>query len=420
MRWSIRARVLFASLTILILLLVFLGTNLSQRAEEKEQTALKERLAGQGQALAVAGGFVISQPEPDTIFAGLARDALSQDVEVVIIRADGAVLYVSEGADPLHPLTAPEVQEALAGRVGYQSRPSQRTGIRRLFVAVPIRGEEIIVGAVQVSAPAAGRDSVAREVIIPLVIGGAAAAAVALLLGYFLTTPWQRSMRHITSVAKRLAQGQLSERVEQGVVAETTELASSLNTMAESLERQVRLSYEERDTFGAVIQTMADALLVTDADGVVTIVNRAASQLFHFEQSKATGATFIEVVRDHEIAQIFQRARETGRQESGQVGSGIDLRLLRVVATPVEEKGKAAVLVIIQDLTDVQRLQDMRREFVANVSHELRTPLASIKASVEALQAGALDERTLAEDFLRRMNTEVDALTDMVQHLMEL
>ena len=434
MRWSVRIRVLLSALAILFLLLFVLGSVLSKRAVDRQSVALEELLVREGQAIAVAGRFISTgsdSPAPgssvsagsdaEAILRSVGEEVAGSDVDVVILRADGELIFVSEGATPLLPLSAPEVREAIGGQVGRASRPSPDTGIRKQYVAIPIREKGgAIIGVVQVAAPVAAAQGVVREVVTPIVLGGFAAAAAALLLGYLLTTPWENSMRHINVVAKRLAEGQLSERIEEEVVAETTELASSLNTMAENLERQVRASYEERDTFGAVIQSMTDALLVTDADGVVTMVNRAASQLFHVDQAKATGATFIEVVRDHEIARTFHHARETGRQETAQVESGADLRLFRVIATPVEEKGKAAVLVIIQDLTDIQRLQDMRREFVANVSHELRTPLASIKASVEALQLGAVEDPALAADFLRRMNVEVDALTEMVQRLLEL
>ena len=433
MRWSVRIRVLASALAILFILLFALGSVLSKRALDRQSAALEELLVRDGQTIAVAGRFVAvgADPPPGTyvsagsdaeaLLRSVGADVASPEVDVVVLRTDGTLIYVSESAAPLLPLSAPEVQDALGGRTGRSSRPSPDTGIRKRYIAIPVRDQAgTIFGVVQVAAPVAAAQGVVREVVVPIILGGFAAAGAALLLGYFLTTPWENSMRHINVVAKRLAQGQLSERIEEEVVAETTELASSLNTMAENLERQVRASYEERDTFGAVIQTMADALLVTDADGVVTMVNRAASQLFHVDQATASGATFIEVVRDHEIARTFQRARETGRQETAQVETGADLRLFRVIATPVEEKGKAAVLVIIQDLTDIQRLQDMRREFVANVSHELRTPLASITASVEALQAGAVEDHALAEDFLRRMNVEVDALTEMIQRLLEL
>ena len=254
----------------------------------------------------------------------------------------------------------------------------------------------------------------------PLVAGGIAAILIGTPLLYALTTPLVHSLRKMTGVAKRLAQGDLGQRVEGGVVAETAELASAINHMAENLERQVARSYEERDTFGAVIRTMADALLLTDSRGLITLANPAASDLFKLDSKAIVGKTFVEAVRDHDLVSIYQRAKMSHRQEVGQVELGREPRLLRVVATPIEDKGQSAVLVMAQDLTDLQRLQHVRREFVANVSHELRTPLASIKASVEALQAGAIEDRPLAEDFLRRMNIEADALTDMVQRLLEL
>jgi two-component system phosphate regulon sensor histidine kinase PhoR len=128
----------------------------------------------------------------------------------------------------------------------------------------------------------------------------------------------------------------------------------------------------------------------------------------------------MEAVRDHDLRRIVEKARVEGRFQSAQMEYGRELRPLRISVTPLQERGGRSTLVLCQDLTDVQRLLAMRREFVANVSHELRTPLASVKAAAEALDAGALEDGAAARDFLRRITIEVDHMAELVQRLLEL
>ena len=90
--------------------------------------------------------------------------------------------------------------------------------------------------------------------------------------------------------------------------------------MASSLEQRVRDGFQQRDTFGAVIDTMADALLVTDEHGAVDLVNPAAARLFDLDPTEAIGKTFIEIVRDHEIAEVLQKTLASGHAQTGEVG----------------------------------------------------------------------------------------------------
>ena len=288
---------------------------------------------------------------------------------------------------------APEFAGALAGSVTYVKRKSPLTGQSQLHVAVPFTDAEgATLGAVRVTGSRAPIAEAARDVLVTLVYASLAALAATFLASLWFTTSLGRALAHLGQVARRLAEGHLYERAEVPGVAEADPLAHAINDMAASLEQQVRSSYQDRDTFGAVIDSMADALLVVDSDGVVSLANPAATTLFPQEDPGIVGKRFMEVVRDFEIARTVNAAVEQGRRQLAQVEHGSDLRLLQVSATPLQVRGGVAALVLIQDLSEMQRLEAMRREFVTNVSHEVRTPLASIKAAVETLQNGALED----------------------------
>ena len=416
---SLRGRMLLSSVSLLLVVLVILGFILAGRARQEASDALEERLTLAGRALAGGLGPLLDQPDPAAGLGPLAQGAQAPGTEVVILGTDGSVLYTS-GTTSVVSIKAPEVREALAGRTGKDVRSNPETGSSELNLAVPILLDGSVVGVVEVVASRRELGEAVEGVVVPIVILGAVGTGVAIALVFALTMPLAASLRRVSAVARRLASGYLYERVEQPGTLEAEELAEAINQMASGLEQRVRDSFEQRDTLGAVIDTMADALLVTDEHGVVSLVNPAALQLFGATPAEVMGRSFIEIVRDHEMEDVLHKTLATGHSQSGEVDFGPDLRMLRVVATPIEQRDRPSVLVIVQDLTTVQRLEGMRREFVANVSHELRTPLASIKAAVEALQGGAAEDKALAGEFLERVNNEVDELTQLVQRLMDL
>jgi two-component system phosphate regulon sensor histidine kinase PhoR len=412
---ALRDRLLAAYLAILLALLLSTGAYLANKAVQREEVALEALLIAEGQDLAIVAQ---GSPGATPVFADLARHTAQRGLRILLLRPDGSVAHAVPDATLPGPLASPEVQDALAGGTGRSTRVEG--GRRRLFIAVPVRSSGVLTGAVRLESAPVDAATVVWKTAMPLAFAGLLAAVIGSTIIWFNVARLGRSHRAIGGVVTAIGEGRLSERVERGVIVDTAPLAAAINHMAQNVEGRVVRSVEERDTLSAVIHTMADALLVTDNAGMVTMVNAAASRLFRQEPDEMLGRRFVEAVRDHDIVRIFQRARDLGRPQFGQV-EGAGGRSLRVAAAPIDQDGGASpVLVMVQDLTDMQRLQDMRREFVANVSHELRTPLASIKASVEALQAGAIDDRPMAEDFLRRMNIEVDALTDTVQRLMEL
>jgi two-component system, OmpR family, phosphate regulon sensor histidine kinase PhoR len=131
------------------------------------------------------------------------------------------------------------------------------------------------------------------------------------------------------------------------------------------------------------------------------------------------GRSYVEVLRDHELSAIVRNCLDDGTQRSGTAWIGPERRFLRLVATPLG-RGREGVLALIQDLSEVRRVETVRRDFIANVSHELRTPLTSLKAIVETLEEGAIAEPDAARDFLSKMHSEVDGMAHLVGELLEL
>ncbi|MBC7261766.1 MAG: PAS domain-containing sensor histidine kinase, partial [Chloroflexi bacterium] len=132
------------------------------------------------------------------------------------------------------------------------------------------------------------------------------------------------------------------------------------------------------------------------------------------------GRSFVQVARQHRVIELVRHSQEAGQEKEETVELRRQGPFLRVIATPIRGGGMEGTLVILQDLTQIRRLETIRRDFISNVSHELRTPLASLKALTETLRNGALEDKEAALRFLSRIETEVDSLTQMVNELLEL
>ena len=159
---------------------------------------------------------------------------------------------------------------------------------------------------------------------------------------------------------------------------------------------------------------------MVDEQGLVQLINPAALLLFRTENADVIGKSLIEVVRQHQLVELWRRSRMSGEQESITLEISPNRLFVQGIASPLRQVQPEMTLMLFQDLTRVRRLETVRRDFVSNVSHELRTPLASLKALTETLQEGALEDPPAARRFLQRMETEIDNLTQMVHELLEL
>ncbi len=251
------------------------------------------------------------------------------------------------------------------------------------------------------------------------VFGVLAAAALLVSLAAFQAERAARTVRQLTAAAERIAGGDLSARILSRDAGDIGHLAHAFNRMAGKLEEEMLQSAREHDRLNTVLQVMVDGVLIINRKGIVRLINPAAAALLQSTEEDALHRSFVQVVRDHRIAEVWQRCQRTHIQESAALDLGAG-RFLRVVVTPLLSGPDHGYLVLLQDLSRMRHLQTIRQDFISNVSHELRTPLASLRALVDTLRDGALDDPPTAQRFLDRMETEVDSLTQLVQELLEL
>ncbi len=238
-------------------------------------------------------------------------------------------------------------------------------------------------------------------------------------LAYLLLNHATSSLRHLIYSARQIAGGKTTARVVPETSDEVGELVRVYNRMTDALNGRIEQLEAENQQFSAGLENMADGVIITDENGFLTLINPAAARLLQTTETRAIGRSFAEVVRHHELIGLWQRCRQRRREQVAAVEVG-HMLFLQVFVTPFREQDALVYLVILQDLTQVRHLQTVRRDFISNISHELRTPLASLRAVVETLQDGALEDPSVAYHFLDRADQEIDTLTQMVEELLEL
>jgi len=418
--WS-RIALTYAALTIVCvgaisLYMLFIG-------RDSYLAVLNRDVEVEARMLSAAARPLISAPSQLDRIDQLAKQLGPEaGVRITIIDSAGQVLGDSD-EDPsvmMNHASRPEVANALSGQVGRDSRRSPTLGQDTLYVAVPISAETgPVLGVARVAMPLSQVNMVYEQIALAVLLGGAVATLLAAALAVLLAKNTTGPIEELTSIASQIAEGDLDQRVWSYSETEVGRLARAFNQMADRLRDTVKAITSERDSFATVLATMADGTVIVDRKGRVVQANRAAGLLLRMPVTGMEGRSFVEVLRDHQLSAVLQSCLEQGTQQTGTTEVGHEHRSLRIVATPLRGT-KAGALALLQDLTEVRRVESVRRDFIANVSHELRTPLASLKALVETLEDGAMAEPEVARDFLSKMHREVDGLTQLVGELLEL
>ena len=416
---SVRWRIAAAFTVLTLLCIIGLSVYLSSFLKQGYQNSLREELTDQARLVGDFSGPYF--PRSDVSVDAIAKTLGSQiSARITIISRDGVVLGDSEEnpASMENHANRPEVIEALSRRTGSSIRYSSTLGYEMMYVAVPVIIDGEVIGVARVSLPLTEIDKSSSYINTTIVSGGLIATAIAALLAFQISRITTEPVKQITQASKRLAEGQLGQQIQVTSKDEFGDLAKAFNQMSARLKEMVALISAERDRMGVILSNMDDGIFVVDNESRVTLINPAAERMLRLSKGEVQGRTFVEVVRDYELYQILQNCSRTREQQTGSVEVGPRKQFLGVIATPLEDKG--GCLLLLQDLTEMRRLEKVRRDFVSNISHELRTPIAALKALAETLHDGAIDDPSVAKDFLGKIGAEVDRLNQMVQELGEL
>jgi two-component system phosphate regulon sensor histidine kinase PhoR len=416
---SIQWRITFSFALIVLVIMTIFGFYLTDHVRDSQLDSLRSSLKSEA--------VIIAENKASDIANLSLRESLKADINelgqeiearVTVIDIGGVVIADSE-EDPAimeNHATRPEFIEAFNEGYGESSRFSVTLGINMMYVAVPVLDEGEVIGAVRVALPLTEVETLVSNVVTSVVIAIVVTVVFIIVAGWLIARVFTRSVRQVAEASKKIASGELSQRIDTGATDETGELADSFNQMSIRLTEMIETISEDRARLESILDNIADGVIMTDADGKIQLANKAIENIFRVKNERLVDKPLIEVLRDHEISELLKECLETGQEQVAQFESDMYKRFLRVMTVPISK----SVLFLIQDLTEVRDLQTMRRELIGNISHDFRTPLAGIKAMVETLQDSAIDDTEAAKDFLSRIDNEVDRLTQMVAELTEL
>lgn len=420
---NIRWRIAIPYVVVILVVMGGLTVYLSRLARDAQLETIEADLSIRAEAVAKSvQPDLVAANDPDLDQQAKTWSELLE-ARVTIIGADGLVLGESEEdrSQMDNHLNRPEVQQALAEGRGSSVRYSRTLRTDMMYTSAAVTDEaEQVVGYARVALPLRQVESNVRDLRRAILTAAVIAAGATILLSILIADRIAGTIRRLTQVAGRMAAGDLDARLYLTSQDELGDLTRAFNHMADQLREQVNDLADERGRLAAVLENMADGVLITDRLGRVSLINPAAARMLEIDMQTSTGLSFAEVARHHDLIELWQRACGAGREEMAAVELERRGTFVQMIVTPLQPAEHQACLVILQDLTRVRRLETVRRDFISNISHELRTPLASLKALVETLRDTALDDPPAARRFLDRADHEVDALTQMVHELLEL
>ena len=341
-----------------------------------------------------------------------AQEGQAAGARATIIDASGRVLADSEsnpGQMENHAMRA-EFAAALAGKTGENERRSATLGIPFLYVAAPISG-----GAVRLAYPLSDLDAVESQVRWRLLWGSAIACVMALLIAAGASIWMSRRLERIVEVAARIERGDLHARVNDKPMDEIGRVAAAIDKTAQQVERSfdaVRSSQRQLET---LLNSMEDAVIAVSADGLVRWANHKMDRLA--PQRTRLNAAVVETIRDPDFLAAVNAATSTKDVKTARATSIVPGRAFDVTAAPLPDGGVVAVL---RDLTETERVEKTRRDFIANVSHELRTPLTSIQGYAETLLDTIPENPGSTREFLEIIRKNTIRMSRLTEDLLTL
>jgi two-component system phosphate regulon sensor histidine kinase PhoR len=335
-----------------------------------------------------------------------AQEGQAAGARATIIDASGKVLADSEANpnDMENHSTRPEFAAALTGKIAPNQRRSATIGIPFLYVAAPITG-----GAVRFAYPLSDVEAVESQVRHRLLYGSSLALLVASFVALAVSISTSRRLEHIVDVAVRIEQGDLRARVEDTPLDEIGRVAAAIDRTAGQVERSfaaVRSSQRQLET---LLNSMQDAVIAVSSDGLVQWANQPMDRLM--PQRTRLNAPVVETIRDPDFLAVVNGATTSKEVKTARATSIVPGRAFDVTAAPLPDGGAVAVL---RDLTETERVEKTRRDFIANVSHELRTPLTSIQGYSETLLDTTSDSGSTREflEIIRKNAARMARLTE--------
>jgi len=356
----------------------------------------------------------------------LEKASESGSVRVTLIQDNGLVAYDSE-RDWLqmeNHKDRPEIMLAYEGKIGISKRYSSTIGMDMYYVAISYNnaGNDYVL---RVALPLSKIAEANKRTLIDIALVSLVGILLSIGIGGRVSQKITRPIKDLTAITKRVAGGHYDERIYIRSGDEMGELAHNFNVMSDEVNKKIMEIKERNVKTNAILSSMINGVIAVDNNKNVMFVNSSAEQMFNFKESDIVGKHILKVLRNNKLDdQIHNMISNNIMMRIELEVDEPEKRIFNLYSNPIvsSEVGneKIGVVIIIQDVTEMKKLENMRKDFVANVSHELKTPLTSIKGFVETLLDGAAEQSVVRDKFLGIIDVEVERLNSLIEDLLVL
>jgi two-component system phosphate regulon sensor histidine kinase PhoR len=419
--FGVRGRLVAAS----VLLLAVIGLTSGLWLETRLRDNLETRIEAEVQRLTtIATARIQAEPGASSVaeYDRLADElGDSMNARVTVISAGGGVLGDSrvprdEVASLDDHLTRPEIRDAFSSGIGVARRYSSTVDDGLLYVAQRLERDpgEIVV---RVAVPLADVDEAVWTLRVRLMGAGLIGLLVVLLMSTLAGALYGRTLSDLVERSRMLATRRDVDGEFPGTGDELGRISTSIDQIGDDMEGLVQTLVNERDRFLAVLEGMESAVIAIDADRTISVVNSAARSMLDMRENPV-GRSLVEAVRIPALVDLAKSdIPKTGTEALVEL-VGPPARVFQVRATSARVTG--GTVLVLNDITEIKRLETIRQDFVANVSHELRTPVSVIHANAETLLDGAIDDKEVAKEFTSAILRNAERLSNLVSDLLDL
>jgi two-component system, OmpR family, phosphate regulon sensor histidine kinase PhoR len=425
---SFKYKLIFSYVVIILISFSLIAFFLDRYFEENSVQDLKQSLVNQA-ALIENQLFPQNLKTDNTVYLERLVKDLSPRIRarITIIDRQGRVLADSEeSAEGVlrmeNHANRPEVKSALNGMAGEEIRHSATLNLDMLYVALPIRDVNGIIGVLRLALPLANVQKILFTIRKTILLALFLALVLAFVLGSVMAQETIKPIKRMIQIARRFSQGEFGSRIFPIPKDEIGELADTFNKMAQDIEDKIKEIKSQNQQLGAILSSMIEGVIVVGKSSRIISVNPTIEKIFGVSNAEVSGKFFLEAIRNNDISELIKEVVSKRQFISKELDLAWPVqKIFQINASPIFEKDAVSgCLVVIHDITEIRKLETMRRDFVANVSHELKTPLTSIKGFVETLMEGAWEDKENSGHFLRIIQDHTNRLNSLISDLLEL
>lgn len=415
---SIQSKLVLVYLLLILVAMELTGLYLLQQLESAYVGKVQEDLKQSAQLLIGQLSNFVTDENVDK--AKIESYVLGWPGDILVLGSNGTVIgATSENAILLgQKFTHGDLSTAYVG--GFTRRTGTANGTRMAYEAQPITRGGQVLAVIYMKASLEDaynrRNDIRDLLLVATAIALASTAAMGFLLARTITGP----VREVTRKAAQMAGGNFDQSIQVRSSDEIGQLGEMFNRMTRRLKQTLEEIQGEKDKVEAILAHMADGLLALDSSGRIIKLNPAAQRMFQTVESAVLGHLPGEVWPALHLEAALAQAQEQGSSLTQETRFRSLVLLAHVTPLRGERNKPAGSVVVFHDITELEKLEGMRKEFVANVSHELKTPLTTVKSYVETLLDGAADEPAVRARFLRVVESETDRMARLVKDLLHL